>query len=201
MDRIENRTFDELQIGDTASIARTLSNQDIELFAVMSGDVNPAHVDPEFAKSDMFHKVIAHGMWGGALVSTVLGTELPGPGTIYLGQDLRFRHPVAVGDTITVTVTAREKRPERRVIFDCRCTNQSGQEVITGTAEVIAPAEKIRRPRVELPDVQVHRHDRYQQLIAACGPIEPISTAVVHPCDAESLKGAVEAAVEKLIQP
>lgn len=67
MDRAENRTFDELQIGDTASIARTLSNQDIELFAVMSGDVNPAHVDPEFAKSDMFHKVVAHGMWGGAL--------------------------------------------------------------------------------------------------------------------------------------
>src|SRR6204780_1184737 len=104
VDRIENRTFDELKIGDTASISRTLTEKDIELFAIMSGDVNPAHVDEEFAKSDMFHKIIAHGMWGGALISTVLGTELPGPGTIYLGQTLRFRHPVVPGDTVVVSV-------------------------------------------------------------------------------------------------
>ena len=94
MDLIENRTFDEFQIGESASLARTLTNKDIELFAIMSGDVNPAHVDAEFAKSDMFHKIVAHGMWGGALISTVLGTELPGPGTIYLGQTLRFLQPV-----------------------------------------------------------------------------------------------------------
>jgi acyl dehydratase len=86
---IENRTFDEIKVGDSASLTRTLTKRDIELFAVMSGDINPAHMDEEFAKSDMFHKVIAHGMWGGALISTVLGTQLPGPGTIYLGQSLR----------------------------------------------------------------------------------------------------------------
>ncbi len=79
---IENRTFDEISIGDEASLSRTLTWRDIELFAAMSGDVNPAHVDAEFAKSDMFHKIIAHGMWGGALISTVLGTELPGPGSL-----------------------------------------------------------------------------------------------------------------------
>src|SRR5208282_4159292 len=79
MDRIENRTFDELKIGDTASLVRTLTFKDVEIFAAMSGDVNPAHVDPAFAKDDMFHKIIAHGMWGGALFSTLLGTELPGP--------------------------------------------------------------------------------------------------------------------------
>ena len=70
---IENRTFDEIKVGDSASLTRTLTKRDIELFAVMSGDINPAHMDEEFAKSDMFHKVIAHGMWGGALISTVLG--------------------------------------------------------------------------------------------------------------------------------
>jgi len=86
MERIENRTFDELKIGDSASLVHTLTYKDIQLFAAMSGDVNPAHVDPAFAKDDMFHKVIAHGMWGGALISTVLGTELPGPGAIYLGR-------------------------------------------------------------------------------------------------------------------
>lgn len=109
---IENRTFDEIKIGDRASLTRTLTKSDIELFAVMSGDVNPAHLDEEYARSDIFHKIIAHGMWGGALISTVLGTMLPGPGTIYLSQTLRFRRPVAVGDTITVavTVTAKTRR-------------------------------------------------------------------------------------------
>src|SRR5487761_1771683 len=100
MTMIENQTFDELQVGDTASLTRTLSMEDIELFAVMSGDVNPAHVDKDYAKSDMFHKIIAHGMWGASLISTLLGTRLPGPGTIYLDQTLAFRRPVVLGDTI-----------------------------------------------------------------------------------------------------
>jgi acyl dehydratase len=82
MDSIQNRTFDELKAGETASLARTLTYKDIELFAIISGDVNPAHVDEVFAKSDMFHKVVAQGMWGGVLISTVLGTQLPGPGTV-----------------------------------------------------------------------------------------------------------------------
>ena len=89
---IENRTFDEIAIGESASIVRTLTQEDIELFAVVSGDVNPAHLDPAYAETDLFHRIIAHGMWGGALISAVLGTELPGPGTIYISQDLHFRH-------------------------------------------------------------------------------------------------------------
>ncbi len=97
MQYIENKTFDEIKVGDSAELTRTLGRQDIELFAVMSGDVNPAHVDEEYAKSDIFHEVIAHGMWGGALISAVLGTELPGPGTIYLNQSLSFRRPVGLG--------------------------------------------------------------------------------------------------------
>lgn len=76
---IENRTFDELAVGDSATLERRLTMDDIKLFAIMSGDVNPAHVDEDFAKSSRFHEVIAHGMWGGALISTVLGTEMPGP--------------------------------------------------------------------------------------------------------------------------
>ena len=101
----------------------------------MSGDVNPAHVDEEFARSDMFHKVIAHGMWGAALISTVLGTELPGPGTIYLGQTLSFRRPVVIGDIVTVTVRVIERNEEKgRVTFDCQCANQRGETVISGTA-------------------------------------------------------------------
>ena len=97
MDYIENRTFDEIKVGDSASLSQTLTLEDVKLFAVMSGDVNPAHVDEEYARSDMFHKIVAHGMWGGALISTVLGTKLPGPGAIYLGQTLKFMKPVGLG--------------------------------------------------------------------------------------------------------
>jgi phosphate acetyltransferase len=199
---IENRTFEEIAIGDTASLTRTLTGDDIALFAVMSGDVNPAHLDLAYAKESMFHRIIAHGMWGGALLSAVLGTKLPGPGTIYLGQDLKFWKPVGVGDTITVTVTAKEKRPEKHVVvFDCRCVNQQGDEVITGKAVTIAPDQKIRRPRVALPEVHLQRHDKYQELIDRCAALEPISTAVVHPCDRVSLEGAVRAAEARLIVP
>ena len=161
MQFIENRTFDELEIGESAELRRTLRTQDIELFAVMSGDVNPAHVDPEYAHSDMFHKVIAHGMWGGALISAVLGTELPGPGTIYLSQNLSFRNAVGLGDTITVRVSVAEKSmAHHHVTFDCLCTNQKGETVIEGQALVIAPTQKIRRPRVTLPQVHVHERGR-----------------------------------------
>jgi acyl dehydratase len=154
---IENRTFDEIAVGDEASLSRTLTWRDIELFAAMSGDVNPAHVDADYAKSDMFHKIIAHGMWGGALISTVLGTELPGPGTIYLSQSLQFRRPVALGDKVTVTVRAAHKDASKhRIVFDCDVVNQRDETVISGEAEVIAPTEKIRRERVPTPAVEVH---------------------------------------------
>jgi phosphate acetyltransferase/phosphate butyryltransferase len=202
-DRIENRTFNELHIGDTASIARTLTYKDIELFAIMSGDVNPAHVDEEFAKSDMFHQIIAHGMWGGALISTVLGTQLPGPGAIYLGQSLRFRRPVCLGDTITVTVRVAEKFADKnRITLDCQASNQKGEVVISGTAEVIAPTEKISRDRIILPEVKLLERGRhYRALIDATRGRAPIRTAVVHPVDALSLLGAIEAAKARLIVP
>jgi phosphate acetyltransferase len=200
---IENRTFDEIEVGDTATLARTLSREDIELFAVMSGDVNPAHLDEEYAHSDMFHKIVAHGMWGASLISTLLGTRLPGPGTIYLEQTLRFRRPVSIGDTITVSVTAAGKEPERhRISFDCACVNQRGEAVIDGVAKVIAPTEKVRRARVVLPDVHLHEHGvLFRDLLARTRTLEPIRMAVVHPVDRDTLLGAVQAAQEGLIIP
>jgi phosphotransacetylase/acyl dehydratase len=203
MDRIENRTFDELQLGDAASISRTLTQRDIDLFAAMSGDVNPEHVDPEFARSDMFYEVVAHGMWGGALISTVLGTELPGPGTIYLDQTLRFKRPVVLGDTVTVSVKVTQKHAEHhRVTFDCTATNQRGDIVIEGSAEVIAPTEKISRARVIPPEVEFRQQGhQYQRLIRQAKGLAAIRTAVVHPVDAVSLLGAVEAAKADIIVP
>lgn len=155
MSQIENRTFDEIQIGETASIEHTITRRDIDLFGIVSGDVNPAHFDEEYAASGMFGKTIAHGMLSGALISTVLGMHLPGPGTIYLSQSLRFRRPVYIGDTLTVSATVTEKKADKkRVVLDCACVNQDGDTVTVGTAEVIAPTEKIIRPRTHLPDVQ-----------------------------------------------
>lgn len=156
MNIIENRPYSELKIGDSASLTRTLTEEDIKIFAIMSGDVNPAHVDEEFASESRFKKVIAHGMWSGTLISTVLGTMLPGPGTIYLGQSLRFVRPVGVGDTITVAVQVAEMQDEKhRLKLDCTVTNQNGEKVVTGVAEVIAPTEKISRQRVALPQIRL----------------------------------------------
>jgi phosphotransacetylase/acyl dehydratase len=203
LDRIENRTFDELKVGDSASISRTLTQKDIDLFAIMSGDVNPAHVDEEFAKSDMFHKIIAHGMWGGALISTVLGTQLPGPGAIYLAQPLRFRRPVGLGDTIVVTARVSEKNEDKhRVTLECQAVNQSGEVVISGTAEVIAPTQKISRERVTLPEIKLLEKGRlFRQLIVKSRGLYPILTAVVHPVETTSLLAAYEAAEANLIVP
>ncbi|MCG6657965.1 bifunctional enoyl-CoA hydratase/phosphate acetyltransferase [Halomonas campisalis] len=199
---IENRTFDEIDIGESASLEKRLTLDDIKLFAIMSGDINPAHLDEDFAKSTRFQEVVAHGMWGGALISTVLGTELPGAGTIYLGQTLRFREPVRLGDVLQVSVKVRSKDEARkRIIFDCRCTNQNGRIVIEGEAEVQAPTEKIRRPRTVLPRVRMAERARLHELLTAADLPEPVDMAVVHPVDEVSIMGAYESARHRLIRP
>jgi len=199
---IENRTFDEMTIGETAALQRMLTQSDIELFANVSGDVNPSHLDPDYAGASLFHGIVAHGMLSGSLFSAVLGTLLPGPGTIYLGQDLKFRHPVMPGDTLTVRVTVRSKNAEKkRVVLDCLCTNQDGETVITGAAEVVAPTEKIRRPRVPLPEVSVVHHEALAALLARARALPPLPAAIVHPCDGDSLQGALQAAAAGYIAP
>jgi phosphate acetyltransferase/phosphate butyryltransferase len=142
-------------------------------------------------------------MWGGSLFSTVMGTQLPGPGAIYVEQSLHFRRPIGVGDTITVSVRVVSKTEQNhRVVFDCRAVNQLGQDVITGTAEVIAPTEKISRPRIVMPEIYMRGKDRYfEELIGRAHGLPPIRTAVVHPVDTPSLLGAIEAARAGLIVP
>jgi len=199
---IENRTFDEIQLGDTASMSRTLSEKDIQLFALASGDVSPDHRDADFAQTDVFQRITAHGMWGGGLISAVLGTELPGPGTTYLGQSLRFERPVGIGDVITASVTVTEKKAQDHgLVLACSCVNQDGETVITGQAEVRAPREKIRRARIALPDVRVATHGGYRRLIEQTRGGEPLPTAVVHPCSAAALAAALDAAQARLIDP
>lgn len=200
---VRNRTFDEIRVGDTASIERTLTARDIQLFAMLSGDVNPQHIDPEFAASTRFHGVIAHGMWGASLISAVLGTRLPGPGTIYLAQTLKFLAPVHIDDTVTISVkvTARDEA-RKRLVLDCTCVNQNDECVIRGEAEVIAPTEKIVRPRATLPEVRLTAGSGdVQRLLDYVKPLGSIRVAVVHPCNDISLGSALDARTAGLIEP
>ena len=200
---IENRTFDEIQVGDFAQLLRTLRPEDIHLFAAMSGDVNPTHVDLEYARSSQFREVVGHSMWGSTLISTVLGTEFPGPGTVYVSQGLNFYRPITIGDTLTITVTCKEKfEHNHHIILDCVALNQDGLKVIDGTAEVVAPTEKIKRTRVVLPEVTISdRELRYRHLLSISQGLSPIPIAVTHPCDRESLLGPVQAAQAGLVDP
>lgn len=201
---IQNRTFDEIEIGDTASLARTLTEKDIEVFAIMSGDINPAHLDKEYVKTDVFHKIVAHGMWGASLLSTVLGTQLPGPGTIYLGQTLKFLHPVTIGDLLTVTVTVIKKNPNKCIVeLDCTCTLANKIVAISGVATVVAPTTKVKREKVALPEMVLkeHRHVWYDYLMSLNKGFPLLKTAIVHPLDQESLEGAVVSAEAGIIEP
>jgi acyl dehydratase len=153
---LENYTFDELSIGQTASYSKTLTEEVIALFAAVSGDVNPVHMDEAFAATTMFKGRIAHGMWTGALISAAIAMELPGPGSIYLGQTLSFRAPVRLGDTITITMEVTEKKADKGfVTLACTAVNQDGTVVVKGSAEVMAPKEKLKIPRPELPKVSI----------------------------------------------
>lgn len=135
-------TISEMKVGDSASFTKTVSEHDVYTYAGVSGDFNPAHVNEVEAQKGMFGKRIAHGMLPAGFISTVLGTQLPGPGTIYMGQELRFTKPVFFGDTITATVTVAELIPEKnRAILDTVCTNQNGDVVIKGKATVMPPKE------------------------------------------------------------
>jgi phosphate acetyltransferase len=199
---LTNVTFDELTVGQSAALSHVLTQRDVELFAAVSGDVNPAHMSPAYADASLFHGVVAHGMWTGGLISTVLGTMLPGPGTIYLGQDLKFLHPVRLGDTVNVRLTVSGKQADKPVVtFDCQVTNERGETVATGTSTVLAPTDKIEVPRPELPEVEVFPADHYQEVMRGAKALPGLKVAVVHPVDVHAIQAVVEAAAEGLITP
>ncbi len=130
-------TFSELKVGQRASIQKTFTGSDVEAFAQVSMDTNPIHLDEEYAKTTVFGRRIVHGILTSGLISAVLANKLPGPGTIYLGQELRFTAPVFLGDTITAEVEIAEIREDKKIIkLNTTCTNQDGKAVITGLATV-----------------------------------------------------------------
>jgi acyl dehydratase len=157
MTKLENRTYNEIQIGDSAQYQRDCSEADIILMAATSGDENPIHLDEDFAADSQFGGRIAHGIWTGSLVSAAVGLHLPGPGTIYLRQEFNFKRPVMIGDSLTATVTVAEKREKNQVLLDVLVVNQKNKIVLDGTSLVIAPSEKIIVNRAKMPTIKIEK--------------------------------------------
>lgn len=132
-------TYDDISVGDSAEVSKTISESDVYLFAGITGDMNPAHTNEEWARRTVFERRIVHGMLVCGLISNVLGNQLPGNGTIYMSQSVKFLAPVFFGDTITARVEVTEKKEKKRVVLRTTCTNQKGETVIEGEALVSPP--------------------------------------------------------------
>jgi len=133
-------TYDQLEVGDSSEFSKTVSETDVYMYAGITGDLNPAHINEEYAAGTFFKNRIAHGMLTAGFISAVIGMQLPGPGTIYMGQTLQFLAPVRIGDTVTAKVEVVEKIDEKkRVRLATTCTNQEGTQLISGEAMVSPP--------------------------------------------------------------
>lgn len=195
---IRNIPFDEIEIGRPLTITRTLSKTDIEALAFASGDLDTFQ-DEADGSADAASTTAAVG--AECLIAHLLNRRLPGPGTTILRQDFRFSHPITVGDEISATLTALEKQDGGLVVFDCRIHNQAGEPVLEGRATVAAPSARIERGDLGATEMIFRRNDVFARIVRACEGIAPVVTAVVHPCDRDSLLGAVEAARRDLIVP
>ena len=152
MSQITGLTYDDISLGQTASFSKQVEETDIQMFSAVSGDVNPVHLDEEFAAGTMFKGRISHGMLTGAVISAALAMELPGPGCIYLGQTLRFTRPVKIGDRITAHLEVTAKQDDKKIItLACEVSNQDGKVVANGEAQVLASRKKLLIDRPELP--------------------------------------------------
>lgn len=207
--KLTNRLFDEIAIGDSASIRRVCTESDLYVFANVSGNLNPAHLPDLEARFDTDGDpgtgAVAPSMWLASLIGNVIGTRLPGPGALYRAQTLVFRDRARVGDELQVTVTVADKREPRLLLLDTRIERlggtTGGQSIAEGQAEVFAPQRRIEIADAELPEVLVRRHEQFDRLLAACAGLPPLPTAVVCPDDPASLEGALQARDAGLIAP
>ena len=194
----ENTTYDELQPGATASIQRRVSAPEVEALALVGGDVDSFHLD---ANGDgVPDAVVAKAVGGEAIVSGMLTRRLPGPGTVVLEQNLTFDGVIAAGDELTATVTVREKLAGSRVLFDCD-VRRGDHALVSGRVLVLAPTERIRYSDIATPEMILRRTDSFAALMRKCRGMTPVRCAIVHPCDRDSLAGALEAGRHGLITP
>lgn len=201
-DFIENKTFDEITVGDQASLTRTLDQDGVETLASLTGNFNLIDLNPGPKDSSMFGQGGGQAGWAAVLFASLAGTRLPGLGSVAQRIEVRLRLPVAIGLPITATATVTEKRPESgAVMLECRAVDPSGAEIASGWIEVLAPKEKMRFEAKDMPKIQVRREDRFEALLKACTGLPPLACAVAHPCSPDALRGAIEAAQRALIEP
>jgi phosphotransacetylase/acyl dehydratase len=199
--RLENRTWDELRVGDEAAIHRVASVEDFYIFANASGNMNPMHLPKFDGDGDGQDEAIAPAMWIGGLISSVLGNLLPGPGTIYLGQQLHFHSRVQAGDELTVLVKVIEKREGGEVLLETTATLPGGITVASGIAEVRAPATKLVFENVHAPGLIPNQHRHFDALLERAAPMVPLDVAVVAPEKPDALSGTLAAMKQGLIRP
>jgi phosphotransacetylase/acyl dehydratase len=193
-----NRTFGEIEVGATASAARTLTATDVEALALAAGDVEGFHIEG----NDPGERLTAQGAAAVALVAALVNGRLPGPGSRIVESRIRYDGILHIGDTLTTAVTAKSKDARARTItFDCRCTNQDAVVLLQGELTVAAPSERIAYSNVATPELILRRNDGFAKVFARCKPLPPVTCAIVHPCDRSSLTGAIEAARAGLIVP
>lgn len=201
MNSMSNLMFDEIEPGATAALTRKLTPNMIEVLALVSGDVNPFHLK-EDEKEARRNADLTQAAGAGAFIYAALGTQLPGPGMKITGEDLKFTGTINAGDELTASVTAKEKRSEgSTVVFDCKCINQYGEVLVTGTVTVSAPTKRISLSEVAPPQLVLRRGDAFIALFKKCEGIPPVRCAVVYPCDGNSLLGPLEAARRGMIEP
>jgi acyl dehydratase len=156
MHKLKPQTYQDLEIGTEGRFTKQLTERDIVLFGETSGDINPVHFDAEYAATTSFETRIAHGMWSASLISTVIGIVMPGPGSIYVSQDLNFKRPVRIGDTLTAVLTVKRKiEITQYVILDCKVINQNDEVVTQGKATVMPPRNSDELDSPEIPQVHV----------------------------------------------
>ncbi|ALV29841.1 bifunctional enoyl-CoA hydratase/phosphate acetyltransferase [Pannonibacter phragmitetus] len=196
-----NRTYDQITIGETATVSRTCTANDLYIFAHASGNTNPLHLPRAEGSERTGEPPFAPSMWIGALVSAVLGNILPGPGTIYRSQTFSFHGRVLLGDTLNVSVQVVAKEADRTVRLATRVSRPDGTAVADGMAVVTAPDEQIIFDTTDLPALLLERHRHFDRFISCARRLPPLVTAVIAPEDANSLGGALLAANDGLIRP
>lgn len=196
-----NRTWDELALGDAASIERTVTARDLYLFAHASGNLNPMHMPGVDIDGDGTVDTVAPSMWVGSLISAVLGNLLPGPGTLLHSQNFDFRTRAHVGDRLRVSVRLVEKPARPRAVFATEVRRDDGELIAEGRAEVGAPVQRVVTDAAELPALLLDEHDHFARIIAAAGTQPPMPTAVVCPDDRNSLGGVLLSMQRGLITP
>ena len=199
MTAFQSVTFDEIEVGRTASVSRPVTETEVGAMALVSGDLDSWYLGPDAGERG--EPPTAQAVGAEAIVSMLLNRRLPGPGTRILAHDLRFDGVIDAGADVTACVTAREKRSDGAVVvFDCTVT-QGGRPLVAGSVTVQAPTRRIAYDAVATPELMLRRHDAFARLLRRCEGLAPVSCAVVHPCDRDSLLGPLEAARRGFIVP